>query len=272
EADPDRHPKAYGFLVKNSGDGGRTGTVFNQIRMFPNRPSLRFRFPVHEQILPALEEAGIPVEYTTIKVLHTGYTDPALARGKQIRNKAILEAQVQDRREVGPVTLYTLANACGDLGLHEEAIRWFREAAAAARAAGNNPHIAAAVPAKVAASLASLGRHAEALEALAPDLAGPSPTPEALLVKAQVEDALGRPEEARPWFERLLGLEEGRTFIPVDFQLLKIQALQFLGKYWYAKGARDLAVQLLKAGLAVKDGHPYGLPQLRDAYRRHVVS
>jgi glycosyltransferase involved in cell wall biosynthesis len=274
--DPDVHPKAYGLMVKNSRDGGLTGSVFNQIRVFPNRPDLRFRSPVHEQILPALEEAGVPVEYLDVRVLHTGYSDPGVAKAKQARNKAILEAQINGGQGITPVTYYTLATACADLGVHGEAVHWFRKAAGLAAATATDPHVQAAAPGKIAASLASQKRYDEALEALAPALARmafaegvPAADAEAVLVKAQVEEALGRPEAARPWYERLLALRESGTFIPVDFQLLKIKALQFLGQYWYGRGLQDLAVHLLKAGLAVKDGRDFGLSDLAEAYRIH---
>jgi glycosyltransferase involved in cell wall biosynthesis len=276
QADPDIDPKAYGLMVKNSRDGGLTGSVFNQIRVFPNRPDLRFRSPVHEQILPALEEAGVPVEYLDVRVLHTGYSDPGVAKAKQARNKAILEAQINGGQGITPVTYYTLATACADLGVHGEAVHWFRKAAGLAAATGTDPHVLAAAPGKLAASQASQKRYAEALETLAPILKRmafaegvPAADAEAVLIKAQVEEALGRPEAARPWFERLLGLRESGTFIPVDFQLLKIKALQFLGQYWYGRGLQDLAVHLLKAGLAVKDGRDFGLSELAEAYRSH---
>ena len=271
EADPDRAPKGYGLRVKNTRDGGLTGSVFNQIRLFPNRPELRFRAPVHEQILPALEAAGIPIEYLAARVLHTGYADPEIARGKQVRNKAILEAQIKAGQGITPVTYYTLASACADLGLHAEAMEWFVKAAEAAETSGSDPHILAAVPAKAAAALAAQKRFEAALEVLEPELSGAygrGPGAEAMLVKAQVEDALGRPDKARPWFERLLALGESGTFIPIDFQLLKIQALQFLGRYWYERGRQDLAVLLLKSALAIKDGKDFGEPDLRALYQR----
>jgi glycosyltransferase involved in cell wall biosynthesis len=267
--DPDLAPKAYGLRVKNSRDGGLTGSVFNQIRVFPNRPDLRFRAPVHEQILPAIEAAGIPVEYLPARILHTGYSDPALAKAKQERNKAILEAQARSGQGITPVTLYTLGCACADLGEHAAAVDWFRRAAALARASGCDPHIRDGAPAKAAAALAALGRHAEALEELAPCLAAADPVPEALLVKAQVEAAAGRPESARPWYERLLDLREAGTFLPVDFQLLKIQALQWLGQYWFERGSRDLAVALLKAGIGIKEGRDVRGDDLRALYRAH---
>jgi glycosyltransferase involved in cell wall biosynthesis len=272
EADPDITPKAYGLIVKNSRDGGLTGTVFNQIRVFPNRPSLRFRAPVHEQILPSLEEAGIPVEYLQAKILHTGYADPAVAKAKQVRNRAILEAQVKAGQGITPVTLYTLGCACVDLGDASRAVDWFRRAVALARETGSDPHVRDGAPAKAAAALASLGRHAEALAELGPCLNLPRPAPEAMLVQAQLESALGRPEAARPVYEGLLDLEEGGTFLPVDFQLLKIQALQWLGQYWYARGQRDLAVALLKAGLKVKEGRDLRGADLQAMYRSGGVS
>jgi glycosyltransferase involved in cell wall biosynthesis len=267
DGDPEVAPKAYGLMVKNSRDGGLTGTVFNQIRVFPNRPALRFRAPVHEQILPALEEAGVPVEYLPIRILHTGYADPAVAKAKQARNRSILEAQVRDGQAITPVTLYTLGCACADLGDAAQAVGWFRQAAALARAKGSDPHVRDGAPAKAAAALASLGRHAEALAELAASLDVARPAPEALLIKAQIESAAGRPEEARPIYERLLDLEESGTFLPVDFQLLKIQALQWLGQYWYERGQRDLAVALLKAGLKVKEGRDLRGADLLALYR-----
>ncbi|MDB5047412.1 MAG: hypothetical protein JWO30_483 [Fibrobacteres bacterium] len=271
EADAELSPKAYGLRVKNSRDGGVTGSVFNQIRIFPNRPDLRFRSPVHEQILPALEAAGIPVEYVPVRVIHTGYSDPDTARSKQVRNKAILERQIGEGQGITPVTYYTLASACADLGLHQEAVPWFLKAADLAAATGTDPHVLAAAPAKVAASLAAQKKFAQALEILAPELAeagGRVAGVEAMVVKAQVEDVMGRPDQARPWFERLLDLREAGTFIPVDFQLLKIQALQFLGKYWYDRNRQDLAISLLKAGLAIKEGKDFGTADLRELYGR----
>jgi tetratricopeptide (TPR) repeat protein len=258
--------------VKNSRDGGLTGSVFNQIRVFPNRPDLRFRAPVHEQILPAIEAAGIPVEYLAAKILHTGYADPDLAKAKQQRNKAILEAQVRSGQGITPVTLYTLGCACADLGGQAAAVEWFRRAASLALATGADPHVRDGAPAKAAACLAALGRHDEALRELAPALALSPPLPEALLVKAQIEAAAGRPAAARPYYERILDLEEAGAFLPVDFQLLKIQALQWLGQYWFDQGRRDLAVALLKAGLGIKEGRDLTGAALAALYRSHGLS
>ena len=45
---------------------------------FPVIEGVRWTYRVHEQILPALKRAGVPVEWTEIIVRHTGYSDRAL--------------------------------------------------------------------------------------------------------------------------------------------------------------------------------------------------
>ncbi len=59
-----------------NGDGGQT--VVDHIRLFPLREDLRWTYAVHEQILPALRRANVPVRWTDMTVRHTGFTDPAL--------------------------------------------------------------------------------------------------------------------------------------------------------------------------------------------------
>jgi hypothetical protein len=54
------------------GDGGQT--VVDHIRLFPRREGVRWTYAVHEQILPALRRANIPVTWSDVTVRHTGYT------------------------------------------------------------------------------------------------------------------------------------------------------------------------------------------------------
>ena len=72
-----------------NGDGGQT--VVDHIRLFPVREDVRWTYSVHEQILPALRRANVPVRWTDLTVRHTGYTDPALRARKLERDSKILE-------------------------------------------------------------------------------------------------------------------------------------------------------------------------------------
>ena len=63
-----------------SPDGTGGETVVDHIRLFPLRDDVRWTYRVHEQILPALRRANVPVQWTEITVRHTGYGDLARAR------------------------------------------------------------------------------------------------------------------------------------------------------------------------------------------------
>jgi len=73
-----------------SPDGSGGETVVDHIRLFPLRDGIRWTYRVHEQILPALKRAGVPVRWTGINVRHTGYVDKALRARKLDREDAEL--------------------------------------------------------------------------------------------------------------------------------------------------------------------------------------
>ena len=62
---------------------------------------------MHEQILPALRRANVPVKWTDITVRHTGYTDRALRERKLQRDGKILEEELSGRPN-DPFVLFNL--------------------------------------------------------------------------------------------------------------------------------------------------------------------
>ena len=90
-----------------NGDGGQT--VVDHIRLFPLREDVRWSYAVHEQILPSLRRAGIPVQWTDITVRHTGYADPAVRAGKLDRDVRILQAELA-RQPDDPFVLFNLGS------------------------------------------------------------------------------------------------------------------------------------------------------------------
>jgi glycosyltransferase involved in cell wall biosynthesis/predicted Zn-dependent protease len=96
-------------------------TLVDHLRLFPNRPGVRWEFRVHEQILPALNEQGAQHCWTDIVIHHTGYQDPALRRRKLDRDRALLELELRDRPD-HPYALFNLGSILQELGQHRQAI------------------------------------------------------------------------------------------------------------------------------------------------------
>src|SRR5262249_43027776 len=78
-------------------EAGRGRTVVDHIRLFPRRAGIGWEYRVHEQILPSLRRAGVPVRWTDAVVRHVGYADTRLRRRKLERDEAILRAELCDR-------------------------------------------------------------------------------------------------------------------------------------------------------------------------------
>jgi glycosyltransferase involved in cell wall biosynthesis len=103
-----------------------TGSIaYDHVRLFPNHPKVRWRYRVHEQILPAIEEQGIKVKRTDIRIVHTGFQEAALDAFKDQRNLRLLHLQ-NDEQPDDPFTLFNLAGAYQELGRLPEALSYGR--------------------------------------------------------------------------------------------------------------------------------------------------
>ena len=91
-------------------DGKRGGTVVDHVRLFPIRPGIRWTYRVHEQILPSLNRAKIPVRWTDVVIRHDGYADPEIEARKLERNIKILERELIERPD-DPFVLFNLGSS-----------------------------------------------------------------------------------------------------------------------------------------------------------------
>ena len=106
-----------------SPDGTGGDTVVDHIRLFPLREGIRWTYRVHEQILPALRRANIPVEWTDLTVRHTGYVDQALRSRKLDRDTRILMQELEARPH-DPFTLFNLGSIAGERKDWNAALRY----------------------------------------------------------------------------------------------------------------------------------------------------
>src|SRR5439155_3684160 len=102
-------------------DGSGTATLVDHVRLFRNRPDIRWRYRVHEQILPALREQGGAVRWSDVVIHHTGYQDPAL-RGKKLERDLRLLRLQQEEQPDEPFTLFNLGAVYNELNRPAEAL------------------------------------------------------------------------------------------------------------------------------------------------------
>ncbi len=98
-----------------------TATVVDHVRLFRNRPDVRWTYRVHEQILPAVRRAGGEVRWADVTVHHAGYQDPALRARKLGRDLRLLNLEDADRPD-DPFTLFNLGSVYHELGRPAEAL------------------------------------------------------------------------------------------------------------------------------------------------------
>jgi GT2 family glycosyltransferase/2-polyprenyl-3-methyl-5-hydroxy-6-metoxy-1,4-benzoquinol methylase len=128
-------PSVLGHVVQVHCPGGRDDGVYevtavDHVKLFRNRPDLRFEGRIHEQILPAIRRAGGEVAWTDLFVVHSGSDhSPEAQRRKRERDLRILHLELKERPE-HPFTLFNLGMTYVDASRYEEAVEFLRRSIA----------------------------------------------------------------------------------------------------------------------------------------------
>jgi len=193
-------------------DGTGGETVVDHIRLFPLREDVRWTYRVHEQILPALRRAKVPVRWTDITVRHTGYVDTALRARKLDRDTKILRRELEDRPN-DPFVLFNLGSIAveckdwnGALGLLKRSL------------AGSAPtdSITRKLFALIARVHQMVGDSQQALRTCAEGLKLDPEDAELWFRKAVVHRHRGESTEAQRCWGRILRLKRPDQFCSVD--------------------------------------------------------
>ncbi len=104
----------------------RRSTTVDHVRLFRRHPALRWRYRVHEQILPSLRELGGDVRWSDVVIHHTGYQDPALRQRKLERDFRLLGLEHAENPGDAFV-LFNLGMILHDWHRYDEALPYLRE-------------------------------------------------------------------------------------------------------------------------------------------------
>ena len=241
---------ACSLVQRNALAGGAGHVSVRIVRLFPNRPDVRFERPIHEQVNTSLERAGVRIVESGIGFEHAGYADARAMPAKLARNRALIEAALAREPDGDPNLRYFLAAGFFDAGEHARAAE---EYAACAVAARNRRALAEAARIKQAECLSLLGRPAEAMALLTADPSLMS-HPLACELRAAVAAVGGREEEAARWRERLLTFADTAYLPAVALLPMKVKALEGLADRCYRMGFRDAALRILRLAVQLTSG------------------
>jgi tetratricopeptide (TPR) repeat protein len=184
----------------------------DHIRLFPLREEIRWTYRVHEQILPSLRRANIPVAWTDLVMRHTGYADPALRARKLQRDSKILHEELAERPE-DPFVLFNLGLVAVERQVWREALGYLSRSLAGSAPTDSITHKLFALLARVHQMI---GDSREALRVCAQGLALDPDDAELLFRKAIVHRNRGEPAEAEACWRRILELRRPERFASVD--------------------------------------------------------
>jgi tetratricopeptide (TPR) repeat protein len=105
---------------------GTGWTPSEKVRLFPNRPDIRFDYPVHEVVRPSLDREGITILKCPIPVHHYGHLSPSeTARKGEVYFQIGIDKL--HKMEQDPIAIQELAIQAGMLGRPEVAVELWRK-------------------------------------------------------------------------------------------------------------------------------------------------
>jgi tetratricopeptide (TPR) repeat protein len=248
---------------------GAGATVVDHVRLFRNHPQVRWRYRVHEQILPAIRQVGGEVRWTDVVIQHTGYRDPALRGRKLQRDLRLLHLELADQPE-DPFTLFNLGSVYRELGRTDEALGCLRRSL-------DRSHPADSIVRKLYALIVGCHRELGQPElALAACRAGRGYYPddaELLFAEGALLQERGDAVGAEVCLRRLLETPPGAYFASVDTGLRGYKARHLLALLCYNQGRLDEAEAQWRAALAERPDFQRARQGLITLGRRsdHVV-
>jgi tetratricopeptide (TPR) repeat protein len=240
------------------------GTLVDHVRLFRNRPDVRWDYRVHEQILPAVRDAGGEVRWTDIVVRHAGYTDPALRRRKLERDLRLLRLEDTERPNA-PFVLFNLGMVSRELGRLTEALDYFRRSL-------ERSHPADSITRKLFAQIASccwrLGRPQEALAACREGRGYYPDDAELLYLEGGLREEAGDLGGAEACWRRLVDGHDGPHFASVGAGLRGYLARHRLAQLCLRRGEQAEAATQWRAALAEHPDFAEAWQGLQELERR----
>jgi len=240
------------------------------VRLFPNRPQVRYGFPIHESVNRSLVLAGIPIRASGIELVHSGYATAEELAAKTVRNRRIIEGALAGNPapELELHLLYYRASGFYDAGDFPRAAEEFE---LCLRKIGRQDRKLSAIARLRAAECHFIAADDARALALLPEPEEGTLHPAALCLRAQIDVRAGRPGPAAGWCEAVLRAPDSAYSPPVSLGVLKFKALVILASLWADRGRKEVAVGILRLARGIQRGERDGaLSDVAELYAEIV--
>jgi GT2 family glycosyltransferase/predicted Zn-dependent protease len=237
-------------------------TMVHHVRLFPNRPDVRWQYRVHEQILPALRRANGMVRWSDVVIQHVGYQDPALRRRKLDRDLRLLRLEEREQPDE-PFVLFNLGSVCLELGQTADALSYLRRSLTKSAPEDSIVRKLYALLIKAHRQEQQLPR---ALQVCAEGQYHYPDDPELRFQEAQLRRDLGDFAGAEKCFRQVLATPEGDYFASVDIGLRTYLARHNLGVVLRDQGRGEEAAEHWRQVVAEQPGYGPSLLALAEHY------
>jgi tetratricopeptide (TPR) repeat protein len=225
---------------------GHGATVVDHVRLFRSRPEIRWRYRVHEQILPAVRRLGGEVRWSDVVIHHAGYQDAELRGRKRERDLRLLGLENAEHPD-DPFTLFNLGSIHAELGRTAEALPLLRRSLELSHAGDS---IVRKLHALVAQCHRQLGQPREALAACRAGRGQYPEDTELLFLEGVLLREQGDRAGAEAAWQRLLATREAAHFASVDAGLRGPKARQNLAALFREEGRLAEAEAQWRAAVA----------------------
>jgi glycosyltransferase involved in cell wall biosynthesis len=239
-------PTAYALRCICNIEGGAAQIIADQPRLFPRMEGMRWVYRIHEQIIPALHQARVPVVWTDVAIQHTGYADPVVHENKRQRNFRLLCRELAERPD-DPFIYYYLGTLSFERKLWQEALGYFTVSLAKW---GTTESIACKLYAMIAWTNQILTRYDESLRVCDEGLVYFPEDGELLFRKAVAQRYRRNTGDAEACWNRILTLPPPRKFYNVEPGIYGHLTRRNLATIAAERGDRVLATKHWKAILA----------------------
>ena len=209
-------------------------TVVDQLKLFRNRPDLRFEGRIHEQVLGAINRAQGEMVFADIFVVHAGADRSPDGRIRKLKRD--IKLLRLDRRERPNHTFvhFNLGMTYSDAGKHLKAIKALRRSLALAQP--HESHVRK-VYALLVVSHCGLGQRAEARQACAEGLRLFPKDPELLFRNGMLSHEDGQLRTAEASYLAALANDDSLHFGSIDRGIVGFKARQNLAAVYTDMGA-----------------------------------